>query len=158
VELLEIGRIGRPHGLAGEAAVDLVTTRTERLAAGSVLIAVAPGSTRETRLVVVTSKPHSGRYLVRFAGIVDRTGAEALTNATLFAEPEDSGDDLFVHELIGTRVIDASGVDRGIVTAVESNPASDLLVLEGGGLVPMRFVTGLKDGVVSIEAPDGLFE
>jgi 16S rRNA processing protein RimM len=158
LELLEVGKVGKPHGLSGEVAVDLVTNRTGRLDVGSTLVAVPPGANNSMTLVVTASKPHLGRYLVTFSGVTDRTGAERIRNAILFAEPDDSGDDLFVHELIGTVVVDAAGVTRGTVTSVESNPASDLLVLEDGSLVPMRFVTSLIDGVVSIDAPEGLFE
>ena len=50
--------------------------------------------------------------------------------------------------------------DMGRVTAVESNPASDLLVLESGGLIPVRFVTGHDPSrhTVDVDIPDGLLE
>ena len=41
---------------------------------------------------------------------------------------------------------------------VEVNPASDLLVLDGGALVPLRFVVSTDDGVVTVDPPDGLFD
>ena len=56
--LLEVGRIGRPHGTAGEVTVTLVSNRTERLAAGSVL------QTDSGALRVVSARPHGGRHLV----------------------------------------------------------------------------------------------
>ena len=65
---------------------------------------------------------------------------------------------LWVHELIGARVIDQSGADRGAVTGVVSNPASDLLELDDGSLVPVRFVTAAEPGRIEVETPDGLFE
>ncbi len=50
----------------------------------------------------------------------------------------------------------AGTVPRRVV-AVEANPASDLLVLEGGGLIPLRFVAEHQlDGLSSI--PPGLLE
>ena len=156
--LLEIGRIGKPHGLRGELAVDLTSTRADRLAAGSSLEARRLGSDATVPLVVVESRPHGGRHLVRFAGVDDRTAAERLVNATLLAVPEDSGDDLYVHELIGCAVVDQDGVSRGSVTSVEANPASDLLVLDSGALVPARFVVDHRDRTVYVEVPDGLFE
>ena len=64
-----------------------------------------------------------------------------------------------MHELIGAVVVDQDGVERGRVEAVQANPASDLLVLEGGALVPVRFVTGVDPGVrVDVEVPLGLFD
>ena len=48
---------------------------------------------------------------------------------------------------------------RGIVVEVEESPASDLLVLDTGHLVPIVFVVdGPTDGVVTVDTPDGLFE
>ena len=41
---------------------------------------------------------------------------------------------------------------------VESNPASDLLVLDSGALVPVVFVTGHAPGHVTIDPPEGLFD
>jgi len=34
--LLEVGRIGRPHGVRGDVFIDLTTDRAERAAVGSV--------------------------------------------------------------------------------------------------------------------------
>ena len=77
----------------------------------------------------------------------------------LRAEPIEDPDELWVHELIGCRVLSADGVDRGPVVAVQENPAADLLVLESGALVPVVFeVDGPVDGTVHVEVPDGLFE
>jgi 16S rRNA processing protein RimM len=65
---------------------------------------------------------------------------------------------LWVHELHGSEVVDVTGRHLGRVTAVEANPASDLLVLEGGGLVPLRFVQEHRPGRVVVDVPDGLLE
>ena len=51
-----------------------------------------------------------------------------------------------------------AGRSLGHVTAVEANPASDLLVLEGGGLVPLRFVVDHGPDRVVVDVPDGLLE
>ena len=45
------------------------------------------------------------------------------------------------------------------MTGVEANPASDLLSLDGGGLIPLRFVTSSEPGVrVVVDIPDGLLD
>jgi len=43
---------------------------------------------------------------------------------------------------------------------VEANPASDLLVLESGGLIPLRFVTqrDAAAGTLVVDIPDGLLD
>ena len=151
--LLEIGHIRRPHGLRGDVFVQLVSDRADRLAAGSDLVS------RDRRLSVVASRQAAnGRWIVTFDGVGDRTAAERLTNVALYAEPIDDPDALWVHELIGGRVIDQDGVDRGECVAVVANPASDLLEVDGGALVPTTFVVSNEDGVITVDVPAGLFE
>jgi 16S rRNA processing protein RimM len=155
---LVVGRIGRAHGLRGEIAVRFSSNRPERAQPGSVLHAGA----RE--LVITTSRPHQGRVLVHFEGIDDRTAAEALQGLELTgdrlvgAEAELGDDELWVHEVVGAEVRDRDGTTVGRVVAVEANPAHDLLVLDGGALVPMVFVVDQHEGVVVIDPPDGLFD
>ena len=45
-----------------------------------------------------------------------------------------------------------------LFAAVEANPASDLLVLESGHLVPMVFVVEATDGRVVVDPPAGLLD
>jgi 16S rRNA processing protein RimM len=108
---------------------------------------------------VASSRPHQDRWLVLFDGVTGREAAEALRGLVLRAEPLDDPDELWVHELIGCRVVDHDGTERGTVEAVQDNPAADLLVLDSGALVPVVFLVGPpRDGVVRVEVPDGLFE
>lgn len=151
--LLEVGRIVRPHGLRGEVTVDFVSDRPERREPGAVLHADSGV------LTVAECRPHQARWLVRFEGCTTREDADVLRGAVLRAAPLENEGTLFVHELVGCRVVDSHGVDRGRVAAVEANPAHDLLVLDDGTLVPSAFVRGApSEGVVRVEAPDGLFD
>jgi 16S rRNA processing protein RimM len=149
--LLEVGRVVRAHGIRGEVAVKLVTDRTERLAPGAVLVTVA--GERQ----VTAARPHQDGYLVAFAGVSDRSGAEGL-RGPLLAAPLNDPDTLWVHELIGSDVVDLDGALHGRVAAVEANPASDLLVLDDGRLVPLRFVVGTSAGTVTVDPPAGLLD
>jgi len=159
--LLEIGHIARPHGLKGEVVVVLITSVEGRLAAGSEFECQGRELVVE-RSQVVPGKvgPRGGQWLVRFEGVGTREAAEALAGATLRAEPlsEADAEDLWVHELIGAEVVGAGGESHGTVTAVEANPASDLLVLDSGALVPLRFVVSAEAGKVTVDVPDGLFD
>lgn len=150
---LEIGRIGRPHGLRGEVTVLAVTDRPERFEPGSRLFA------DERVLEVVEARQHREGWIVRFAGVDSREAAEGLRGLELSAAPlEDLDDDTYwVHELVGRVVRDTDGTDLGRVVAVEANPAHDLLVLDTGHLVPMPFVRGVDREIV-VELPEGLLE
>ncbi len=149
---LEVGRIHKAHGLKGEVVVSLVTNRTERLDPGSVL------STDDGDVKVVSARPQSGRWIVRFAGVETREDAEALQGRVLSAEGLDDPDELWVHELIGARVVEVDGTERGLVHAVLANPAADILQLDSGALVPLTFVVAHLDGTVTIDPPAGLFD
>jgi len=150
---LEVGRIGRAHGLRGEVSVTLSSERPERLTRDSVLYV------DDRALVVRSARPHSGRWLVCFEGIEDRTAAEALLGLVLTGDPLPTEDgELWVHELIGAAVHDRDGREVGTVTAVEANPASDLLVIDDDVLVPMAFVVEQAPGRVVIDPPEGLLD
>jgi 16S rRNA processing protein RimM len=150
--VLEVGRITKPHGLKGEVIVELITDRHERVAPGTVL------HTADGALVVMASTPHQGRWIVRFEGVDGREGADALRGTVLSAEPIDDPDALWVHELIGSTVVDPAGREHGVVVSVVANPASDLLELDDGALVPLRFVTEHVPGRITVDAPAGLLD
>jgi len=170
--LLEVGRVGRPHGLLGEVVVALITNRDERIAPGAELTcrlahglpASTPGAPaaygqEESRVLEVRrSRPFQGRWLVEFEGVHSREAADELRGALLLAPAVDDPDAFFVHDLVGREVVQVDGTPRGNVLAVQANPASDLLVLEDGNLVPLRFVVGREAGRLVVDVPDGLFE
>jgi 16S rRNA processing protein RimM len=152
--LRQVGRIGRAHGVRGALYVSLLTDRFERVAVGARLFAGGQW------LTVSESRQQQKRWLIRFDGVDDRTAAEKLTNAILMAEPlaDDDDDALWVHELIGSRIVDRQGVDRGTCVAVIDNPAHDILELDTGVLVPVAFVLSCRGGVATIDPPEGLFD
>jgi 16S rRNA processing protein RimM len=151
--LLEVGRITKAHGLRGEVVVKLTSDRSERVAPG------AQFSTDRGTLTVRSSRPHQDRWVVTFEGVEGREAADALRGTELRGEPIDDPDVLWVHDLVGCTVRTPDGLDRGIVESVMDNPASDLLVLDNGALVPVAFVVGSPhDGVLDVDTPDGLFE
>ncbi|MGI9604956.1 MAG: ribosome maturation factor RimM [Acidimicrobiales bacterium] len=149
---LSVGHVRKAHGLRGEVVVRLSSNRTERVAPGAILW------TDGGKLTVSSSRPHDADHLVLFEGVTGREGADALRATELRGEAIDDPDELWVHELIGATVVDSTGVERGHVLEVESNPASDLLVLDSGALVPVRFVTEHSVGKITVDTPDGLFE
>jgi 16S rRNA processing protein RimM len=151
--MLDVGRIDRAHGLGGDVVVDLWTNVESRLEPGTVL------ATDRGDLRVLSARPFRGRFLVQFEAVDDRRAADALHGLVLRAPAVDEPGALWIDELIGAQVVDPGGRVLGRVEAVEPNPASDLLVLEDGGLVPLRFVVEHVPGVrVVVDGPAGLFE
>ncbi len=162
-----MGWVARPLGLHGEVLVSLTTNRTERLDEGSILTAskaqldhdrsaleagdrdrgVVPSvepeieMESEIELEVVRSRAHGTRWAVLFKGISDRDAASLLQGCVLMAAPMDAPGTLWVHDLVGREVHDLAGLALGRVVALEANPASDLLVLDSGAVIPLVFLS-----------------
>jgi len=151
--LLEVGHIRRAHGLRGDVFVQLLSDSDARVAPGSEFFADGE------RMVVESSRVASnGRRIVKFDRIADRIAAEQYANRALRGRPIDDPDALWVHEMIGRRVVEADGTDRGRCVSVLANPAADLLELDNGALVPSNFVVSLDEDTITVETPDGLFD
>ena len=150
---LEVGRIIKAQGLRGQVLVELWTDRHERLKPGTELLTVRGAMT------VIASAPHQQRFIVSFEGVETREDAERLRGLVLSAARLYDDDVIWIDQLFGAEVYDAQGVLRGVVTDVEANPASDLLVLDGGALVPLTFVTNVVANTrIDVDVPEGLFE
>ncbi len=169
-----VGRVGRPHGVRGEVGVAVRTdVPDERFTVGALL---AAGGGRV--LTVSSVRPHAGRLLVRFEGVDDRTGAEALRGALLTVDvrtlaPIEDPDEFHDHELEGLLVVDTTGAQLGTVCEVLHNPGGDLLVIAtqpetgpdpGPAEVLVPFVREIVPEVdlagrrIVLEPPEGLFE
>jgi 16S rRNA processing protein RimM len=122
----------RPHGIRGEVSVEVRTDDPgQRFAVGSVLATDPPDA---GPLTVASTRWHSGRLLVTFAGIADRTGAEPLRGVwlTVDADQADSPgepDEFHDHQLVGLTVVTRAGEQVGVVTDVRHH-GQDLLVIE----------------------------
>jgi 16S rRNA processing protein RimM len=132
---IAVGQILRAHGIRGEV---LVVVRTDepgvRFAPGSVLPTEPP---ERGPLTVAASRWHSGRLIVAFEGIRDRTAAEGLRGTLLVLDsaqipPASDPDEFYDHELIGLGVVTAAGDPVGVVADVLHH-GQDLLVVRRGG-------------------------
>lgn len=150
--LLEIGRIGKAHGLKGEVTAVITSDRPERTAAGAVWhLSGGP-------VTVEAIRPFQQRWIAVLSGVRTRESAEALSGEVIRCEAIDDHDALWVHELVGAEVVTPDGRSWGTVATILANPADDLLELMDGTLVPVGFVsdsTGLPDRLV-VDPPEGL--
>lgn len=173
---LLVGVIVRPHGLRGELVVEVRTdSPEERFVPGAELVALSAvrGASVPVpkTLTVESSRPHSGRLLVRFVQAPDRDSAEALRGVRLLVTtadlpPTGNPDEFHVHQLEGLRAELADGSVVGTVREIAHGPGGELLVLARpelpDALVP--FVTvivpvvDLDGGRVVIDPPEGLLD
>lgn len=129
---LVVGRVTRPHGVRGEVSVEVRTDDPDlRFAVGRVM-ATDPAAAGP--LIVESVRWHSGRLLIRFAGIADRNQAEELRGTWLTLDSAEVGstgdpDEFHDHELIGLAVVTTLGEPVGRVTDVR-HFGQDLLVIE----------------------------
>ncbi|MFD9375142.1 ribosome maturation factor RimM [Streptomyces sp. NPDC059999] len=130
---LVVARIGRAHGIKGEVTVEVRTDEPElRLGPGAVL-QTEPASAGP--LTIETGRVHSGRLLLRFAGVKDRTGAEALRNTLLIADvdpaelPEEP-DEYYDHQLMDLDVVLEDGTEIGRITEITHLLSQDLFIVE----------------------------
>ncbi|MGM0355555.1 ribosome maturation factor RimM [Streptomyces sp. ECR3] len=166
---LVVARIGRAHGIKGEVTVEVRTDEPElRLAPGAVL-ATDPASAGP--LTIETGRVHSGRLLLRFEGVRDRTAAEALRNTVLIADvdPEEmpeGEDEYYDHQLMDLDVVTVDGTEVGRITEVSHLPSQDLFVVErpDGTEVMIPFVEeivteiDLAEQKAVIDPPPGLID
>jgi 16S rRNA processing protein RimM len=165
---LVIGRIARAHGIGGEVSVDVRTDSPElRFAAGA---RVETDPAERGPLTVRRSRWHSGRLLVAFDGVADRTAAESLRGTLLVADsatsPPTDTDEYWDHELTGLAAVATDGTQLGVIEAVLHPPGADVLSIRRADgselLVPfVRDIVTVVDvpgGRVVVEPPDGLLE
>jgi 16S rRNA processing protein RimM len=166
---LVIGRIAKAHGISGEVSVDVRTDDPDfRFAVGAAIDTEPP---QRGPLTIEATRWHSGRLLVRFAGVQDRSAAEALRSTMLVVDSStspapDDDDEFWDHDLIGLDAVTAEGVLIGCITDVLHPPGSDLLVVGRVAaaelLIPFvaEFVPSIDLGArrAVITPPEGLFE
>lgn len=158
-----VGRIGRPHGVRGEVTVEPRTDEPEiHFCAGGTLL--TPTGT----LRIESAKWHSGRLLLAFEGVCDRTGAEGLRNTMLEIERDpdvrpDDPEEFYDHQLVGLDVVTVEGDAVGVVSEVLHLPAQDVLSVTGpDGEVLVPFVMAVVPQIdldarrILIDPPPGL--
>jgi 16S rRNA processing protein RimM len=96
---------------------------------------------------------------VRFDRITTREEADSWRGALLSAPRIEDPSVIWIDDLFGAELVDQTGQRRGTVVEIEANPASDLMVLDSGALVPLTFVVSVRANErIEIVAPEGLFE
>jgi 16S rRNA processing protein RimM len=166
--LVAVGRVGKAHGVRGDAFVEPWTDAPdERFSPGSRLT-TEPAD--RGPLTVESSRDHSGKLVVHFAGVDDRNAVEALRGTVLLvpagARPViEDPDEFYDTDLIGLAVRTVQGRQLGAITDVLHSPAGSLLAIDVDGrevLVPFRTefvpVVDLAAGIAEIDPPDGLLE
>jgi 16S rRNA processing protein RimM len=168
-----VARIGRPHGIKGEVSVEVRTDEPERRLGPGVTVRTDPATAGP--LTISAGRVHSGRLLLTFDGVTDRSGAESLRGVLLVADvdPEERPEDpeeFYDHQLVGLAVHTVDGVHVGEIDEVLHLPGQDVLAVRRApgadartdllvpivaAMVPTVDVAG---GRVVIDPPPGLLD
>lgn len=186
-DLALVGIVRRAHGLRGELAVELFTDAPDAVFAsgrrvfggtpqGRVLTADRRPGGPPLTLTIRETTPFKGGLIVSFDEIADRTAAEPWRERALlvpYAElPPPANDEVYLHELVGMRVVHQDGTAVGEVI--------DLIELPQGLALDVR-LDGTAEGekprtaylpyrpemivevdvaarTITVDPPDGLFE
>ena len=167
---IAVGQIARAHGIRGDVTVVVRTDEPD--------VRFVPGTTLATEppdrgpLTVAATRWPSGRLIVTFEGVRDRTAAEDLRGTLLVLDSDqipapDDPDEFYDHQLIGLSVVTAAGDAVGEVTDVLHHGQDLLVVRRGPGtagetLVPFvsAIVTDVDvaGGQLVIDPPPGLLD
>jgi 16S rRNA processing protein RimM len=123
-----VGRVGKPHGLAGAFVVEEASEDPERFAVGARIFVA--GEQAE----ILESKGAGGRPVIRLDRSVMR-GAELQVPSASLPEPEPG--EYYVFQLVGLTVEDEGGSTLGRVVDVAHGPANDVLELDTGLALPL---------------------
>ena len=161
---LVVGRIGRAHGVLGEATIDVQTDDPDlRFKVGSKLTL---DSGQE--LTIKSSRWHNQILLLGFEGVNDRNKIEALRDQLISSEVDLSQlapGEYHYQQLIGCQVYLQNNELVGQVSEVVKLPGQDLLSVDKNGsqvLIPM-----VKQIIISIDVlakkivvnpPEGLLD
>jgi 16S rRNA processing protein RimM len=127
---LLVGRIGRAHGIQGEATIEVRTDEPkDRFAIGAEV-----QTDKHGELIVTSHRDHNGVLLLGFENINDRNAIEKLRDTLMYSDididaPGVDDDDYHVLQLIGCTIFLESGERFGEVTDVVNLPGQDLLAI-----------------------------
>ena len=154
---IAVGQIARAHGIRGDVIVVVRTDDPD--------VRFVPGTTLATEppdrgpLTVAATRWHSGRLIVTFEGVRDRTAAEDLRGTLLVLDSDqipapDDPDEFYDHQLIGLSVVTAAGAAVGQVANVLHH-GQDLLVVRRDGAADEVLVPFVSAIVTDVDVPGG---
>lgn len=165
-ELLLIGEVVRPHGVAGEVKVAIAPEYLEVLREGVDRVYLGP---RQKPYVVLNTRPHQGALLLLLEGVQSRNEAEALRGARVYVRVGDlpplPEGDYYVHDLLGLQVYDQdTGALLGELTEVLATGSNDVYVVRRPNgaelLLPalesVILLIDLEAGAMRVRVPPGL--
>jgi 16S rRNA processing protein RimM len=157
--LMIVGRVRKAHGIRGELLVEPITDAPEtvfvsgrRLFAGT---ATGDPSPDGQELHITAVRQHMDSVRLTVAEVPDRSAAELWRGRFLLAPqdelPPPADDEVYLHELIGMRVVHVDGRALGTVADTYDLPQGlmlDIRPVNGG---PTYFIPWMPDVLVLVD-------
>jgi 16S rRNA processing protein RimM len=171
---VSLGHVARPHGIKGGLRLHLWNADSETIRAGlEVELRAPPGSGAAKKPKRLKIASVYGPMLVTFDGVPDRTAAEPLQGAELFARRGDfpaveEDEEGYLVDYVGALLVDEEHGERGVIEGFSTDTAQPLAQVKVPGkarpvLVPFvdELVVRIEDGPprrVVMRLPEGLFD
>jgi 16S rRNA processing protein RimM len=126
---LAIGKVRRPHGVGGDALVEIYTDFPERILPKMVIYV----GENHLPLTISRRRTHNDGLLLAFEGFTTPEQVGKFRNQTLYTSqadaPELSEGEYYQYELIGLEVEDKFGKSLGKLTEIMQTGANDVYVV-----------------------------
>lgn len=171
--LVIVGRVRKPQGLHGEVLVEPLTDTPDAVFASGVRLQLGTSEgdpfPDAPTLTPVRARPFKNGYLVRFVEAATRDDVEPWRGRYLLAPadslPAPAADEVYLHELLGMRVVDDTAGEIGLVGEIYELPQGLALEISGARtplLIPYRpeLVTevDVEQRIVRVRLPSGLLD
>ena len=173
-ELIAVGRVRRAHGVRGELVVEVLTDAPgavfapgRRVFAGTERGGRAPGG---AELHVVRSSRFKDGLIVSFRELTDRNAAEVWRDRLLVVPADEleppAEHEIYIHDLVGMRVLLQNGEEVGLVSEVFELPQGLVLDVRrnSGGTVMIPFHASAvafvdrHERAIHVDPPAGLLD
>ena len=165
--LLVLGKVIRPHGLAGLLRVRSYATAVESFTrSGEVYLRSVSGRVRRFR--VVSARPHKDVVLMNLKGVDSVERAEELRGAEVLVEKGElhrEEGEYFWSEIIGLRVFSDTGDPLGSVSQIVPAGTSEIYVVKNGDreiFIPATYEVvreiDLEKGKMIVSPMEGLLD
>ena len=169
LDRIHIGRIARPHGLAGEVVVRGVALSPRAMQEIGPVRLVRDNGVLVAEAVITRARPHGPDLLVFFSGVTSVERASELRGLWLEVErsalPDAGPGQIYYFELLGLEVVDEGGAILGRVREITATGAHELLEVTGeAGNIFIPYHAGTILGWdpaarrLTVRLPDGLLD
>lgn len=125
-----VGKLGRPHGIAGEIVLQLQTHFPNRLVSGKEIFL---GDTH-LPYTIESSRGAGKELILKFPEITNREEVAKLTNLFVYVRldtlPKLKEGEYYYHQLIGCSVFDQSDKLLGVLTEILETRANDVYLVK----------------------------